>query len=161
MAVGPLIGAAITLYALKRGDREKISASIIWIDDFDEQHGYTSEPFLHVQNRSIQPIMIAKIELTSGILIKSREKDAFPVSYEDPTDLAFPYRIDPGQTWRKMLDTDVIGRVAGKASYLPKILGLINIPFVRIRVTTMGGVRLSIDAADATKWTDRPRWLQR
>lgn len=160
-AVGPIVGSGITVWATRNSDRERLSAAIIWMDGFDHREEYVNWPALHVHNRSKQAIMIATMETRLGVFVRRRAMDYFPMEYDDPTDLQFPYRVEAGEVKQFCLDPAVLDRAAATAGRLDRALGYVRIPYLRVGVRTMAGGRVFVDAADATSCRDRPKWLER
>jgi len=159
-AVGPIVGSAITLFATRSADREQLSAALIWIDHFDEEHGHSSCPLLHIHNRSSQAIMIASAATRTGNFFKKINRDFYPLDYEDPFDLDFPYRVEAGEVWRKSIDPLVMLNVAESAKWYNKGLEFIGFPFVRIGIRTMTGSSCFTNAALAIPWNKRPWWVK-
>ena len=103
--------------------------------------------------------MLASIELKRGLIF--RRGAVYPLMFIDEPAFDFPYRIEQGDSWSYWLDKKMISREADKAGRLAKWLGHIRYPYVTIKVTTLAGTTLTIDAADGTPFQGRPRWLQR
>lgn len=156
---GPLVGAWIALYSLRRNDKEKLSATIIW----DWQNGFgfrdVEEPHIHIFNRSDRAVMLASVGLKRGLIF--RVKGEYPLWWDDEPNFNFPYKIEPGTSWSRMLDRKGIMREAEKAGWLARVLGLLRVPYLRFEAKTIAGTKVSIDAADATPFQDRPKWLGR
>jgi hypothetical protein len=156
---GPLIGAAIAIFTMRRQTAERLSLSIIWDWGHPGPFRDAEEPRLYVQNRGDIPVMLASVELRRGIVF--RRKSEFPLSWIDEPSFSFPYRIEPGETWSYQLDKRAIFGVADDAGRMPRMLGRLRIPYVVLRVRTMAGSTAQIDAADATPFINRPKWLER
>jgi hypothetical protein len=159
-AIGPVIGAAISFFALRQSDRERLGAAIIWAEPHDPRNGI-EWPFLFIQNRSKQAILIGSVETELGLVFRRRAKDFCPLEFDDPTDLRFPYKIDPGEGWRFALDPKALRHAADTAPALARWLGVLRVPYLRIQARTVGGASISVDGAEGTPWRDRPRWLMR
>ena len=105
--------------------------------------------------------MIATVETKLGVFFRRRAMDYFPMEYEDPSDLDFPYRVEAGEVKRFFLDTKVMDNAAATAGRVARALGYVRIPYLRVGVRTMAGGKVFVDAADATSWRDRAQWLKR
>lgn len=157
---GPLIGALITLIVTRQNRRERISAAIIW-QTFADPRTDWEVVSLHVQNQSGLPVLISSIEIQTGIIFRRSTRGSQPLDFEDPTDLHFPYAINPGEVQRFVLHQWSFATAIEKPPLAARILGRLGVPYVRIKVRTIGGGAVSINAADATPWRDRPKWLKR
>lgn len=159
-AFGPIVGAGITLLATRISQREKLSATIIWNRAYYRHSAPSEEPFLHIQNRSIHPVLVSKIFWRRG-LFRPRIADEFPLDYEDPTEIDFPYAIAAGEMRRFVLDTRSAKRVADCATPLTQFASRwARRPYLWIEIQTIAGTRMRISASDATPWRDRPAWLE-
>ena len=156
---GPVVGAAITLWATRKAEGERISAAIIWSWAYDRSGAQIEEPFLHVQNRSGQPILISRVRWQKGLMRRSAG-DEIPLNFEDPTDIDFPYEIKAGEVRRFELDNLSARRMVQTASPLERTVSRISRrPYLWIEIGTVTGTRVRIGASDATPWRDRPAWL--
>jgi hypothetical protein len=157
--VGPLIGAAIAIYSMQRSRKEVISASIIWDWGGPGYDRDAEEPVLHIHNRSPISVMVASVELRRGLLFRRRVEN--PLYWFDEPAFHFPYKIEAGEKWSHRLDKRSIEREAANAGPFAKAVGYVRFPYLVIVAATVAGTKLAIDAADATPFENRPRWLQR
>ena len=81
------------------------------------------------------------------------------MDYEDPMDLSFPYRIEPGQLHGFILDQSKLRRVLGSVQR-SKIFDRMRRSGIWIEIVTAGGNRRLIGGEEALPWRERPAWTK-
>lgn len=112
-AVAPFIaaGAALAIAAASRKERASIVVS------FGYDGNYDAIDYLVIHNRSLQTIAITSVRYYAGVIWRT-PVDGTALDYDDPTDLDFPYVVEPGKLRRLRLDTGAAERIARRVGPL-------------------------------------------
>ncbi|HEX7852338.1 MAG TPA: hypothetical protein VF503_01420 [Sphingobium sp.] len=158
-SVSGVTASIMTLVTSRILQKERVALHIEWKWIPARDGGQVEAPILMVQNLSQHRIWIADISLGSGLFFL--RKSPWPISYDNPQDLKFPYDIDPHQIrWFELEERTILQRL--KTSWrIGRILGrTIGRPRAKILVRTVSGAKRSITAEHAIGWSDRPAWLK-
>ena len=147
------------MWTYRRQRKERLSAAIIWAWGADYQTGGQEEqPFLTVQNRSDKPAVITDISYLAGSLWPKPEPGT-AMDFDDPTDIDFPYEIEPGKMHRFRLNSYGAKTITDKVTSLGRLARKLGRAPVWIQVKTMANTRLRVRAEEATPWKNRAEWL--
>ena len=91
-------GGALWIYSLQQ--RERVSCFITY--GFGGRE-YEELSFLGIHNRSNQAIAVIAVRYRCGI-VRRKACQGTALSYEDPSDLGFPYVVSPGEIRKLWLD---------------------------------------------------------
>lgn len=94
--LSPFIGAGTAIWVYRRKEREIIDGFIIWTERMTFS-GPEEMPTLVIQNRSEKKVAIRRVIFSKKRRVR-RNGPGTSLYYEDPSDLSFPYEIDPGST---------------------------------------------------------------
>ncbi|MEA3045647.1 MAG: hypothetical protein QOH47_3485 [Sphingomonadales bacterium] len=157
--LSPVIGALTAVWAYKRQDKERLNAALIWSWARDYQSGSLEEqPFLNVHNRSDKPVVVTDITYLKGSIWPKAERGT-AIDYVDPTEIDFPYQIEPGKMHRFRLNPYGAKVITDKTTKFGRLARKLGRAPVWIELRTMAGTRLRLRAEDATPWRDRAEWL--
>ena len=100
-AASTILGTFITIWSIIRSDRDRFYLHIDW-EWFGPNREYEELPFVYIQNRSVNPIVISDISWYRGALFR---KPTFGTAlyWLDPSELSFPYTVEPGELKKLVL----------------------------------------------------------
>ena len=152
----PILAAMTTIWIQSRTTREVVSCFVDWEFDYDNERGRIEHPYLGVHNRSTQPIAVHRVQFLRNGLFAQKQIEGTALLFEDPTDLAFPYMVKPGEIRILILDKDAARQVASEVAQPWKTIARIfGRPRVLLEVRTTADTRLVIAAERALPWTER------
>ena len=146
------VAAATTLFVNARQERERISCFVDW-KFVERDDGFEEFPYLGVHNRSSQPIAIHSVRFAKGGVFYRAPEQATALDFDDPTDLAFPYLVEPGKIRVLVLDGDQASRLANEPRGLKlRMLKWLGIQRISLEVRTTARTLLFIDAEGSLPW---------
>jgi hypothetical protein len=158
--LSPLIGALTAVWVYRRQLKERLSAAVIWRWGQDHLSGQQDEfPNLAVQNRSERPVVVTDFRFLQGVLWRSPQATT-AMDYADPTDVNFPYVIEPGKLLHFRLDSSAARALLEERTALRRLLRRLGRPALTVEIVTMSGVRVRANAEKAVEWKHRPEWLR-
>src|SRR6185369_684534 len=146
--VAPFVaaGGALWIYALQQ--RERVSCFIT----YGYGREYDEIDFLGIHNRSSQPIAVVAVRYRSGVLVR-KSGQGTALNYEDPTDLAFPYVVGPGEIRKLWLDDVQALRLAKSVGFLRRLMArLLHRSRILVECETSTGARYATSAEKVLPW---------
>lgn len=116
-------------------------------------------PFLYVHNRGEKAVAVVDIYYRTGP-IRPRRLRGLAMDYDDPTDIHFPYEIEPGKSRRFKLASYRVVEALDKSSRWHRVAHLVGRQPIWVEVQTMANTRKRIGAAKVAPWKARPDWLK-
>lgn len=153
--VAPFIaaGAALWIAALQR--RELIS--VVIGHDYDHQR-YGDIDYFIVHNRSTQPVAITSIRYLSGVVWRTPQQGT-ALDYEDPTDINFPYLVQPGALLRLRLDSHAARKIASRFGVKRRRLAwLLRRSRLLVECRSSSGARYRTSGEPILPWDDQLPW---
>lgn len=153
-AIAPLIAAAGALGVARLSFRERVSIAITWGTDYRSQ----DVSFIAIHNRSSQAVAITTVRYVSGVFWRTAE-DGTALDYEDPSDLAFPYLIEPGKILRLRLNEYAAKRLAKESSRTQTVMAwaLRRSRFL-VECRSTAGSRYRTSGEPILSWDDQLPW---
>ncbi len=154
-AFAPLV--AIIVYRLQLN--EKAYGSVEWRYHQCHDDDYEMFVVLVIHNRSDQSVAIKDIRYRTGIFRRSCSK--YMANYcDDPTDIDFPFSVEPGKMKALRLDEAQAAREAKSTSCVANLLSRIGYPRIWVQAVTTTGNTITVSAEGVIPYEDRPAWLQ-
>ena len=159
--MSPFVAAGTAVWLARRQDRERVSCFVDWSYEYgDNESGPYEWAYIGIHNRSPHPIAIRSARFQTGGLRRTTVEGT-TLAYEDPWDLGFPYRIEPGDIRTLMIDDSVARKIVHDAWRGMSLLnGLLKRPRVTVECVTTAGTRLHASAEEALPWDERQRWAR-
>lgn len=157
--VSPFVAALTAVFLARRQDRERVSCFVDTGYEWGDEGPY-NWLYVGVHNRSPHTIAIRSVRILDGGLVRLA-KEGTALHYEDPFDLAFPYKVEPGQIRTMVLDKEAVQKVVKEAWRVTSIINLVlRRPRVVIECVTTAGTRLRASGEEALPWDERQRWAR-
>jgi hypothetical protein len=151
-AIGPLV----KIWEIWRSDNERFDLHIEWID-FGPNHEIGEAPFLFVLNKSANPIFITAIRFRTGLFW--RKKHAYTaMQYDDPTDINFPYLVDPGKKHQFILQDYAAEKHYEQIGWKSGLSKVFRRSWLWLEIETAAKSSRIIGAERVMSWKSRPAW---
>jgi hypothetical protein len=158
--ISPFVAASTAVWLARRQDRERVSCFVDTAYEWGEEGPYTWL-YVGIHNHSPHAIAIRSVKFLTGGIVR-RAKEGTALDFEDPFDLAFPYRVEPGEIKTIALDGDAARKVVRETSpVLCHLNNLLSRPRVMIECRTTAGTRFKGSGEGAMPWDERQRWVRR
>ena len=153
-ALAPFVAAGSALALLAFGRRERVSTVIGW--EHDARYGEMDLIVIH--NHSDRAVAIHAIRYLEGVIWRTAQQGT-ALDYEDPTDLGFPYLIQPNEMRRLRLDSMQARRLARRAGRWRKLVALVlRRSRILVECQSTAGTRFRTSGEPALPWDDQLPW---
>lgn len=141
IALSPILAAMTAIWVFRRQQREQVHCFVGW--DMVQGGPEAEIPYLAVQNRSDQTVMIKAFNYRTGLMRKAVPRTV-AIYWEDPFDLHFPMGVDAGQIRKFRMDAHEATALAGKAGKMTRLLHRwFGVPRLSVQIQTMAGAQAS------------------
>lgn len=158
--ISPFVAASTAVLLARRQDRERVSCFVDWSFEIGDQEGPYNFLYIGIHNRSPHKIAIRSVKLLSGGFARVATEGT-ALSYEDPFDLNFPYKVEPGEVKTLALDEEAATKLFASSSRCMNVINkILRRPRIMVECMTTAGTRFRGSAEEALPWDERQRWAR-
>ena len=142
----------------KNKRNEHFDVGVEWKSGHDRSGCPAEFPCIIVHNRSETAIAINDVNAWYGWIFPKRSRYTL-LDYEDPFDLDFPYKIEPGAFWTHRLSLGHIPDLLKKVRFA-RFAWLFGRSSIWIGVSTLRGSKHRSNLSPMIEFKNRPSWMQ-
>lgn len=153
-SAGTFLTALIGVWSVRRSDREVFDFHIEW--EWTGVGPLPERPFIYVHNRSAHTLSIIQLSWYTGVFRYAAHKGT-AVYYDDPSDVNFPYEVEPSKTIKIYLDEGGAIKAFEEISAKIGSRRFFRSSYLALGLKTLRGSMRYIPAERALPWSMRPK----